>query len=541
MPPPEDTPANQHPTAEAYADAVATYLAFAVDKHANYGSALCAWATPTQKMVSTFGRQALPMVWDYAEANPFSESSGAFTGGVSQVAKTVAASPAGAPGSASQSSALDAPAGGVAISTDPPYYDNIGYADLSDFFYVWLRRSLGDIYPELFKTLLTPKAEELIATPYRHGGDKLKAQKFFETGLGQAFHRMREVQPAEIPMTVFYAFKQSEASEEEAGGGNAETKEEEATAGEATAPQAPAHASTGWETMLSGLIDSGFAITGTWPMRTELVGNLKKNVSALASSIVLSCRPRPADAPVATRREFLAALKRELPDALRHLQQGNIAPVDLAQASIGPGMGIFTRYSKVMEANGSSMSVRTALGIINQMLDEILAEQEGEFDPETRWAVAWFEQFGMDDGAFGMAETLSKAKNTAVDGLAEAGIITARAGKVRLRKREDIGVQGSSLTSRSAGKTPAIQWQIAQRLIQALETGGEQAAAGLLRELGNGAEPARDLAYRLYNICERKKWAQEALAYNSLVVAWPEISRLAHSTSSPPQNQGEMF
>ena len=277
-------------------------------------------------------------------------------------------------------------------------------------------------------------------------------------------------------------------------------------------------------------------------MRTEGSGRIVAlGTNALASSIVLSCRPRLADAPVATRREFLSALKHELPDALRYLQEGNIAPVDLAQASIGPGMAIFTRYAKVMEADGSSMSVRTALGIINQMLDEVLAEQEGEFDPDTRWAVAWFEQFGTEEGPFGEAETLSRAKNTAVNGLVDAGIISARAGKVRLLKREEIVLQASSLLSKSAGKMPAPQWQIVQRLIQELETGGEQAAAGLLGQLGNAGEPARDLAYRLYNMCDRKKWAQEALAYNSLVIAWPEISRLAHSRPSTPQTQEEMF
>ena len=565
---------------QAYADAVATYLALALGRITQYWSNISSWHSKGEKMQPVFGRQAIPMVWDFAECNTLSGSSGNWQGSIAWVALAIAALPCGKHGTAIQSKATTK--GGtrsVVTCTDPPYYDNIGYADLSDFFYVWLRRSLSEIYPGLFKTLLTPKSEKLIATPYRHGGDKHKAQKFFETGLGEAFHRMREMQPAEYPMTVFYAFKQSEDAGEEVVGSGRDGGDGEIMAGQMPAPRSPrgkaggeavpqwdeeraggtpapqvapqvalqstpqaaAQVSTGWETMLAGLIDSGFAITGTWPMRTELVGNLKKNVSALASSIVLSCRPRLADASVATRREFLSALKHELPDALRYLQEGNIAPVDLAQASIGPGMALFTRYAQVMEADGSAMSVRTALGIINQMLDEVLAEQEGEFDPDTRWAVAWFEQFGTEEGPFGEAETLSRAKNTAVNGLVDAGIISARAGKVRLLKREEIVLQASSLLSKSAGKMPAPQWQIVQRLIHELETGGEQAAAGLLGQLGNAGEPARDLAYRLYNMCDRKKWAQEALAYNSLVIAWPEISRLAHSRPSTPQTQEEMF
>lgn len=288
--------------------------------------------------------------------------------------------------------------------------------------------------------------------------------------------------------------------------------------------------------MLEGLISAGFEITGTWPMRTELVGNLKKSVSALASSIVLSCRGRSADAPLSTRREFLTALKKELPEALRHLQEGNIAPVDLAQAAIGPGMAIFARYAKVIEVDGSPMRVRQALTLINQTLDETLAEQEGEFDAETRWALAWFEQFGMEEGAFGMAETLSKAKNTAINGLVDVGLITARSGKVRLLKRSELPTDWNPVSDKRL-----CHWETTQHLIRALETNGEQAAAGLLRQLGSAGEAARDLAYRLYVICERKKWADEALAYNGLVIAWPEISKLARTVPAIPQTQKEMF
>ncbi len=522
---------------QAYADAVATYLAFAVDKAANRGCTLCFWDNGAGNVQQAFGRQALPMTWDFCEANPFSDSSGSWNSHIDFTAKCTAYSaagvPAGVPGVVLQQPAADIPLRDILVSTDPPYYDNIGYADLSDFFYIWLRRSLGEVFPKLFSTVLTPKTEELIASPYRHGGSKQKAQEFFETGLGQAFHRMREVQPPEFPMTVFYAFKQSETEEEDPGGGHP-ARRKDAEAGETPAPQATA--STGWETMLEGLIRAGFEITGTWPIRTELTGNLKKNVSALASSVVLSCRRRPADAIPATRREFLAALKKELPEALRHLQAGNIAPVDLSQAAIGPGMAIFTRYAKVIEADGTPMRVRQALMLINQTLDEILAEQEGEFDADTRWALAWFEQFGMDDGPFGVAETLSKAKNTAINGLVDVGLVTARSGKVRLLKRSELPTDWNPVSDKRL-----CHWETTQHLIRALETNGEQAAAGLLRQLGGIGEAARDLAYRLYVMCERKKWAEEALAYNGLVIAWPEITKLAHTARGMSQTQEEMF
>jgi putative DNA methylase len=407
--------------------------------------------------------------------------------------------------------------------TDPPYYDNISYAELSDFFYVWLRRSLSPIYPSLFATLLTPKNQELIASAYRHEGSSEKAQSFFEKGLGHAFVQMRSVQQPDLPLTVYYAFKQSETDDN----------------GDGDDVGSAATASTGWETMLAGLIHAGFSVHGTWPIRTELSNRMVGiGRNALASSIVLSCRPRVSGAPLATRREFIAALKRELPDALAHLQRGSIAPVDLAQASIGPGMAVFTRYTKVMEADGSPMQVRQALALINQTLDEVLAEQEGEFDADTRWALAWFEQHSMDEGAFGVADVLARAKNTAVNALVEAGIVRARGGKVRLVKRVELPADWNPATD-----SRLRHWEIVQHLIRALETGGETAAADLLRRVGGMSEVARDLAYRLYNICERKGWASEALAYNGLVIAWPEISKLAQQTpvSTGVGGQTDMF
>ncbi len=502
----EAAPTPTQANAQAYADAVATYLAFAVDRGADYWSSICSWHSSGEKMRNTFARQAIAMTWDFAEANPFSDSTGNFQGAVSWVVEVTESAAWDAQGSAIQRDATEALNEITAplISTDPPYYDNIGYADLSDYFYVWLRRSLGKVYPNLFSTLLVPKAQELIATPYRFGGDKKKAQAFFEEGLEKTFTRMRGAHQPSHPLTVYYAFKQAESDDDDHGQANGSV----------------VSASTGWETMLEGLLKAGFAITGTWPIRTEMVNrNVGLGTNALASSIVLVCRPRAVDAPLTSRGEFLRALKRELPAALKDLQRGHIAPVDLAQAAIGPGMAVFSRYSKVLEADGSAMRVRTALQLINQALDEVLAEQEGEYDADTRWAVAWFEQYGMEDGPYGVAETLSKAKNTAIERLVEAGILSARGGKVRLLRREEL----------SEGWNPTRQahltvWEVTQRLIRALDKAGEQGAAAVLDHANEQGEIARDLAYRLYTTCERKGWAQEALAYNSLVVEWRGIA-----------------
>lgn len=507
--------------ANAYGDAVATYLAFAVDKGANYWSTLCAWHSGLGKMVSTFSRQAMPMIWDYTEANPFSGSSGNFKSGVDQATEALKNVPASPPGVAQQMDATESATNAqrVVIATDPPYYNNVDYADLSDYFYVWLRRSLAGSYPELFATLLTPKDKELVATPYRFDGDKTKARKFFEQGLWGVFAAAREAQHEDYPLTVFYAFKQSE------------TEEETGTA----SPNNAVSASTGWETMLTGLLRSGLTVVGTWPMRTELVSALKGHMSVLASSIVLVCRPRAEAAALATRREFQQALKAELPEALRKLQHGNIPPVDLAQAAIGPGMAVFSRYSRVLDANGQPLSVRTALQLINQVLDEVLAEQDSEYDPPTRWAVAWFEQFGMNEGGFGDAETLSKAKAVAVAGLEEAGILRARSGRVRLLRRDELPGDWDPTKDRRI-----TVWEVTEHLIRAQQSHGDSGAATLLAKVGGLGDVARDLAYRLYVICDRKGWAQEALAYNGLVAAWPEIARLATSAPSTPA-QGRLI
>ena len=499
--------------ASAYTDALVAYLALAVSKETAFLVTQARWRAAEGKSAPAFGRQALPMVWDFADLNPFAGAGGDIAGVLAGIAKVLQASPQTLPGHASR---IDAASQDISVtkivSTDPPYYDNIGYADLSDYFYVWLRRSLRDVSPELFATLAVPKTEELVASPYRHGSKEL-AESFFLGGMTDAMRRLsRETHPG-FPVTIYYAFKQSEA---ESDGGVA---------------------STGWETFLEAVITAGFAISGTWPVRTEnptrLVGMV---TNALASSVVLVCRRRPEDAPSATRREFVAALKAELPTALRHLQEGNIAPVDLAQAAIGPGMAVYTRYAKVLDAAGDVVPVREALALINEVLDETLAEQEGDFDADTRWALTWFEQQGFAEGDYGIAEQLSKSKNTSVEGMVEAGIIVSKRGKVRLLAPDELPTDWDPATDRRL-----TSWETVHHLIRVLESGGEAAAAELAARLGAKADVARELAYRLYNLCERKKRAQDGIRYNALVQSWREIQRLANGGAPHAPVQAEMF
>lgn len=506
-----------------YAKAVVTYLAFALDKAAEYNCSLVPWYTKEDRPKGLFARHAIPMVWDFAEVNPLGDIGGTFEASVRVVSEALEGCPqATIPGHVRQADATQIGAHQrFLFSTDPPYYDNIGYADLSDFFYVWLRTSLLESHSECLATVLTPKTPELIATPFRFDGDREQARHFFEDGLRKAFERICDASANGFPVTVYYAFKQSEAEDES----DADAESEGA-----------AVASTGWETMLEGILKAGFIIDGTWPMRTERGSrSIGLGNNALASSIVLVCRPRPKDAGVASRRDFLAALKRELPEALRHLQKGNIAPVDLAQAAIGPGMAVFSRYAKVLETDGSTMSVRSALTEINKCLDEVLAEQEGEFDADTRWALAWFDQNGFNEGAYGVAETLCTAKNTSVQGMKDAGILEAKGGKVRLLKKEELDADWNPATD-----SRLTIWEITHHLIRRLEQ-GESGAAELIQQLGAKAEVARDLSYRLYTICERRKWAQEAIAYNALVLSWSDVQRLAEErTAAATPTQGEM-
>ena len=508
--------ANGFEEAKVYADAVVTYLAIALDKAADYWSSICSWV-PGGFIRSTFARQAIPMVWDYAECNPFSQSTGNWSACVDWVSRSVASSPDCKirRGYTDQLNAamvlpnVEKPL----ISTDPPYYDNIGYADLSDFFYVWLRHSLREVHPLLFNLMLVPKTEELVAAPHRFGGDRSKAEGHFLTGLRNAFQLMRASGHPKYPMTIYYAFKQTETDSQD---------------GEVS--------STGWETMLQGLLDARFQITGTWPMRTERIARPAAiGANSLASSIVLACRPRPDDAGMATRRDFIRILREELPEALQHLQRGNIAPVDLAQAAIGPGMAVFSRFSNVLEADGNPMRVRTALQIINAELDAYSAAKEGDLDADTRFCTAWFEQHSTQDGAFGEADILARAKNSSVEGIAESGVLRARAGKVRLLDRDEYSDEWEP-----ASDNRLNTWKCTQYLIRALERGGEVEAGKLVNLFGGGAsENARALAYRLYAICDRKGWAQEAVPYNTLVTSWTHIQSAAASETE--ERPGDLF
>ena len=519
----DDTPLVESGSgARAYAGAVGVFLAFTLSKQADLGNSLCRWEPIAQCPRQLFGRQAIPMVWDFAEGNPIGHSSGAWEVFVNGIASAFTKFFECVNGE-SRGSVMQADAGiqelsaDKLVSTDPPYYDNVGYADLSDFFYVWLRRALRPIFPDLLATLAVPKAGELVATPYRHRGRE-EAERFFLDGMKEAIGRLAKQTHPIFPITIYYAFKQSE------------TKGDGSTI------------STGWETFLDAVIHSGFTITGTWPMRTENASRLRgMSSNALASSIVLVCRRRPPDTPATSRRDFLAALRSELPPALAELQKSNIAPVDFAQAAIGPGMAIFTRSARVLEADGSPMSVRSALVEINRTLDETLARQEGDLDPDTRFCVAWYEQYGTGERAYGEAEVLFSAKNTSFEGLQRAGVAVGGKGKVRLRRRDELDPDWNPATDRRI-----TDWEGAQHLTRSLtaERGGGVAEAARL-VLGMGAEradKARALAYRLYSLAERKRWTDEAHAYNILVTSWPQIrTEAARIAAGVPEQTGFGF
>ncbi|WP_303214963.1 DUF1156 domain-containing protein [Bilophila wadsworthia] len=491
----------------AYGQAVGVYLAFLVDKLADLSNALNRWEPNAQCPRQLFARQAIPMIWDYAEGNPFSNSSGSWAVLLRNLMGCFSANAFKFPrltlGSASQFDAQsDCGLRNIVISSDPPYYDNIGYADLSDFFYLWLRRSLKSTYPQIFRTMLVPKAEELVATPYRFDGSNANARDFFEDGMFKTCCQLYQYAREDVPVTIYYAYKQSESDE-----------------GEMDSPTV----STGWETMLSAIIRAGFSITGTWPMNTECVSrSISQNTNALASSIVLVCRKRPEDAPSITRRNFLAELKRELRDALTKLKSSNIAPVDMAQAAIGPGIGVYSRYAKVMEADGSAMGVRTALQVINAELDAYFNEQDSALDAESRFCVDLYTQFAFNHMKFGEADVLARAKNTSVEKLASMGLVYAEKGVVHLLERTELPeLKLSRLTA------DRCLWMITQYLIQSMDTSGIEACARLVVEFSASAERARDLAYRLFSLAERKGWNAEAYAYNSFVVAWPDIQQKA--------------
>jgi putative DNA methylase len=488
----------------AYRDALLTYLGFFIDRVAARNCGFSFWHPGGEKVESAVSTNYFPMRWSTAEANPFADASGGLSGQLKFLVDAIGSLPTGPAGLGLQRDAIQAPAErGAAFCTDPPYFDNIPYADLSDFYYVLLKRSLASVHPDFFSTILTPKADELVADSQRHGGREA-ATEFFRGGFRGAFDRMIDASHPETPIVVYYAFRQREDA---ADGGLV---------------------STGWEAMLQSLVDSRLAVTATWPVRTEQRGGLRtQGRNALASSVAIACRPLREDAPLASAREFVAALRSELPEALRRLQRESVEAVDLAMAAIGPGMAIFSRYTRVLEADGSKLPVRRALQLINQVLGELLAEQDSELDAFTQFAVAWYEQYGLAEGPFGDVETLCKAKNVALDGLLVAGIVAARPGRVRLLNRDEFDVNWDPATDQRL-----TVWEVTQHLARTLQAGGEPAAADLLRRVGGLGAIARDLAYRLYDVSERRGLAAEANAYNGLVRAWREIERIAASEST---------
>jgi putative DNA methylase len=500
--------------AEAYADAVSTYLAMCLSKVADRGSSIVTWFLGRESTRNTFARQAIPMTWDYVEPNQFADGTGSWAGAVSWTVEALdGVAPYRSPGTPTQADASSLDYRGGLISTDPPYYDNIGYSDLSDFFYVWLRRSLRGVYPDLLSTMLVPKAEELVANPFRHRG-KDGAKAFFEDGFRRVFARARETALTDYPITVYYAFKQSDAGDD-------------------------GTASTGWETLLDGMIRAGWEITATWPMRSELSNRMiGQGTNALASAIVLALRPRPDDAPTTDRRGLIAALQDELPGALRKLQQGAIAPVDLPQAAIGPGMAVFSRYAKVIENDGTTMTVRSALARINEILDEVLNEQEGDFDPATRFAIAWYRQHGYETGKFGVADDLARARNTAVETLVRDGILTSAASKVTLFAPAALPEDYDVLEDDRVGI-----WEALHHLVAIMDRLGLQAAGAFLaraRDRPDGAvdfELVKELAFLLFSIAEKNGWTQDALAFNTVATAWPEIAQAARMTQDSPGEQ----
>lgn len=475
--------------ATAYGEAVGVYLAFLLDKLTDYNSSICSWNAPGEKMRNVFGRQAIPMVWDYAESNPFCSSSGSYENMLTWVEKCVANLPATGGGTAQQMDAQsDNGLRHIMVSTDPPYYDNIGYADLSDFFYVWLRQSLRTTYPKLFQTMLVPKTEELVATPYRFEGSKAKAKDFFEDGMKKTCQQIYQYARADIPVTIYYAYKQKDDKDKDA--------------------------STGWETMLSSIISSGFMITGTWPMRTEMANRtIASGTNALASSIVLVCRKRESTHQICSRKDFIRQLRRELAGSISKLQSAGIAPVDLMQSAIGPGISVYSRYDQILEADGTEMTVRTALRLISQELDTFLSGQSDRLDGATSFAVTLFQQCGYDELDFGQADVLARAKNISVDDVAEAGVVAAGNGRVRLLTREEL----------PQAKNMECGWLRLQHLTAALEKDGIQGCVTLLRDSIGEVDYLKNLAYHMYQLAEDRGMTQEAGAYNALVVSWEDI------------------
>ena len=511
---------------QEYLNALTLYLFFALDRLVDYNCNVTTWLNSSEQQKHVFTANRISMSWDYPEANILAEKAICWSNCVKYTAEgmEVTLTRFCHPGKVIQKNAevSDPSLKKLLVSTDPPYYNNIPYADLMDFFYVWMKKNIEPYFPDITKTMLTPKSEELVANEFRFGGDKEKAKEHFEGGFKRAFTVLKNAMDERFPMTIYYAFKQEEEEDTDDNSEDGATNQIGLT--------------TGWETILEAVVQSGFQITATWPLRASQQWRLRAMGSnALASYIVMVCRIRKDAAPSITRRQYIQELKKELPEALTILQRSNLAPVDLAQAALGPGMGIYSRYSSILEQDGSNMRVRTALTLINKTLDEILTEQEGDFDSETRWALAWFEQYGTEKQQYGPAESLSRAKGTAVNALVDSGIISAGSGNVKLLTREELPVDWDPNKDKKT-----VVWEITQHLIKHLQEKGEMGAAKLYKLIGVKADVARELAYRLFTISEKKGWAQEALAYNSLVLSWNQIVTDSYSIKDTKPQQGSL-
>lgn len=499
--------------ATAYAEAVSVYLGFAVSRLSDIQNSLCRWESSKTQVRNLFGRQAIPMLWDFGENNIFGDAAGDYRTSLSSIVRVIEKFHPASIGIevAHDAQTVTYPSATV-ISCDPPYYDNIGYADLSDFFFCWMKPAIRPVYPDLFSLLATPKSEELVATPYRHGG-KDAAETFFLTGMSRAIANMARQSSPDFPATIYYAFKQSEIAQD-------------------------GISSTGWATFLQAVVEAGYAIVGTWPMRTEMANRMvASGTNALANSVVLVCRKKDISAEIITRAEFIRALKRELPPAIADLQAANIAPADMPQSAIGPGMGVFSRYKAVLESDDSPMSVKTALQLINRELDEYLGGIQGEFDADTRFAITWFEQNGMDKGDYGIANSIATARGISVESVKHAGIVESAAGKVRILKRDELLPEWNPATD-----DHLTVWEGCQHVIHALETRGEHQAAVLLKSIGpDKADAVKDLAYCLYGICEKRGDAREAISYNALIAVWAELTRQAATLpNAPGPRQGSL-
>jgi putative DNA methylase len=487
------------------------YLGIAISRWADLNNSICTWNATNNNVRALFSRQAVPMSWDFVELSAFSPIAG-FDSVLNSFGELFPSLPVSIRGVAEQADAQNQRISSMkVISTDPPYYDNIGYADLSDFFYVWLRRTLRQVFPQLFSTIAVPKNEELVATPYRHGS-KESSETFFLKGMTQAMHSLSKQAHPEPPISIYYAFKQSE------------TDSRSGTS------------STGWETFLDAVLQAGFKLTGTWPMRTEREArSVGIGTNSLASSIILVCRKRPDDAPTISRRDFLRELNAVLPEALDEMTKGSgddrspVAPVDLSQAIIGPGMAVFSKYAAVLEANGSSMSVHSALQLINRFL------AEDDFDPDTQFCLHWFEQNGWKEGRFGDADTLARAKGTSVDGVRDAGVVESGGGIVRLRKWSEYPIDWDPQKD-----TRLPVWEALHQFIRTLKNEGETSAGSLLVAVKGKSEATRQLAYRLHTLCERQGWAEDARAYNELITSWSGIEAAA-SAVPMEKTQGRLF